>query len=48
MFVILGATGKIGAATIGALRQAGAPVRAAIRDKDKAAQFLNTGCDCVI
>jgi NAD(P)H dehydrogenase (quinone) len=48
MFVILGATGKIGGATIGALRRAGAPVRAVMRDQDKAAPFLKTGCDCAI
>ena len=48
MFVILGATGKIGGATIKALRWAGAPVRAVTRDDSKAAQFATLGCESAV
>lgn len=45
MFVILGATGKIGSATISALRAAGAPVRAVVRDRSKAGSLAALGCE---
>lgn len=45
MFAILGATGKIGGATIRALRGAGAPVRAVARDEPRAAPFGALGCE---
>jgi NAD(P)H dehydrogenase (quinone) len=45
MFVILGATGKVGRATITALRKAGAPVRAVVRDRAKAQPLAELGCE---
>jgi NAD(P)H dehydrogenase (quinone) len=45
MFAILGATGKVGGTTIAALRQAGAPVRAVVRDPSKAAPLVALGCE---
>jgi len=48
MFVIFGATGKIGGATVDALRRAGAPVRAVVRDQEKAARFVAAGCEIAI
>ena len=44
MFVILGATGKIGRATAGALRQRGAEVRAIVRRPDTAGDLAALGC----
>lgn len=48
MFVILGANGKIGRATIEALRQRGAPVRAVIRNPDHAPELEALGCEIAI
>lgn len=48
MYVILGATGKIGRTTIAALRKAGAPVRAVLRDKAQASAFSDIGCEIAI
>lgn len=48
MYVILGATGKIGRTTIAALRKAGAPVRAVLRDKAQAPAFVDIGCEIAI
>ncbi|MDX8515822.1 NAD(P)H-binding protein [Mesorhizobium sp. VK23E] len=48
MFVILGATGKIGRATIGVLRQNGLPVRAIVRDPSKAHELRACGCDIAV
>jgi uncharacterized protein YbjT (DUF2867 family) len=45
MFVILGATGKIGGATISALREAGTPVRAVVRERSKAGPRM-PNCNC--
>lgn len=45
MFVIFGATGKVGKATITRLRAAGSPVRAALRDPAKAAPLAALGCE---
>jgi uncharacterized protein YbjT (DUF2867 family) len=48
MFAILGATGKIGRRTIAALRDRGAPVRAILRDRSKAQEFVDLGCEVAI
>jgi len=48
MFVILGATGKVGGSTIAALRQAGRPVRAVVRDSSKAAHLVALGCEIAV
>ncbi|WSH67687.1 NAD(P)H-binding protein (plasmid) [Rhizobium ruizarguesonis] len=45
MFVIFGATGKVGKATITRLRGEGAPVRAVLRDPAKAAPLAALGCE---
>ncbi len=48
MHVILGATGKIGRTTIAALRKAGAPVRAVLRDPSQAPAFSELDCEIAI
>lgn len=48
MHVILGATGKIGRTTIAALRKAGAPVRAVLRNPSQAPAFSDLGCEIAI
>jgi NAD(P)H dehydrogenase (quinone) len=48
MFAILGANGKAGRATIGALRKRGLPVRAVVRDRAKAQEFEALGCEIAI
>ncbi|WP_250634432.1 NAD(P)H-binding protein [Pinirhizobacter soli] len=48
MFVVVGATGNVGFATSLALRKAGAPVRAVVRDSAKAAPLRELGCDIVL
>ncbi|AVA19905.1 MULTISPECIES: NAD(P)H-binding protein [unclassified Rhizobium] len=48
MFVILGATGKIGRATIAELRRQGAPVRAVVRRQNSADDLSAMGCDVAI
>lgn len=48
MFVVLGATGKIGRATIGALRRHGVPVRAVVRNPSHAEEFRALGCETEI
>jgi NAD(P)H dehydrogenase (quinone) len=45
MFAILGASGKVGWATVSTLRAAGRPVRAILRDPSKAAVFEALGCE---
>ncbi|RWX39325.1 NAD(P)H-binding protein [Rhizobium leguminosarum] len=45
MFVIFGATGKVGKATITRLSAEGAPVRAVLRDPAKAAPLAALGCE---
>jgi len=47
MFAIMGATGKIGRATIRALRGRGAPVRALVRDPATAGELRGQGCEIV-
>ena len=44
MYAILGATGKVGRATIGALRGRGLPVRAVVRDAATAGDLVRAGC----
>ncbi|TSE10295.1 NmrA family transcriptional regulator [Mesorhizobium intechi] len=48
MFVVLGAAGKIGRATIGALRRHRVPVRALVRNPSHAEEFRGLGCDAEI
>ncbi|ENN86730.1 hypothetical protein RHSP_30143 [Rhizobium freirei PRF 81] len=48
MHVILGATGKVGRTTVASLRDAGAPVRAVLRDPAKAQAFSDLGCETAI
>ena len=48
MHAILGATGKVGRTTIAALRKAGVPVRAVLRDGSKAQALLDLGCEIAI
>jgi NAD(P)H dehydrogenase (quinone) len=48
MFAILGATGKLGRATIKTLRQGGHPVRAIVRDPAKGAEFAAAGCEVAV
>jgi len=45
MFAIIGAAGNVGYATSSALRQAGVPVRAILRDAAKAARLREIGCE---
>ncbi|GFP59046.1 NAD(P)H azoreductase [Trichoderma asperellum] len=45
MFAIVGAAGKVGFATSQALREAGKPVRAILRDTSKAAKLREIGCE---
>ncbi len=48
VFVILGASGKVGRSTIAALRREGAPVRAVVRDGSKAAPLAALGCEIAV
>jgi len=48
MHAILGANGKVGRTTIAALRKAGAPVRAVLRDASKAQGLVDLGCEITI
>ncbi|WP_283148473.1 NAD(P)H-binding protein [Silvimonas soli] len=48
MFVILGASGKTGGATAAALRKAGRPVRAVVRDPARAGALQALGCEIAI
>lgn len=48
MFVIFGATGKVGKATITRLSAEGSPVRAVLRDPAKAAPLAALGCEIAI
>jgi NAD(P)H dehydrogenase (quinone) len=47
MYVIFGATGRVGSATVAALRRAGKPVRAVVRDDAKREALERVGCDVV-
>jgi uncharacterized protein YbjT (DUF2867 family) len=48
MLAIVGAAGMVGYATSSALRKAGAPVRAILRDPAKAARLSEIGCEIAI
>lgn len=48
MFAILGATGKIGRATIAALRKRGLPIRAILRDRSRSQEFVDLGCEVAV
>jgi len=48
VFAIVGATGNVGYATSLALRQAGVPVRAILRDAAKAARLREIGCEIAL
>ncbi|AJD44344.1 NAD(P)-binding domain-containing protein (plasmid) [Rhizobium gallicum bv. gallicum R602sp] len=45
MFAIVGAAGNVGYSTSSALRWAGVPVRAILRDRTKAARLSDIGCE---
>ncbi|WP_296224340.1 NAD(P)H-binding protein [Ralstonia sp. UBA689] len=45
MYVIFGASGNVGRATISALRNAGKPVRAVVRDARQGDRFAKQGCE---
>lgn len=45
MFAIVGAAGNVGYSTSSALRRAGVPVRAILRDRTKAARLSDIGCE---
>lgn len=48
MFAIVGAAGKVGYATSSALRKAGMPVRAVLRDAAKGPRLEEIGCEVVL
>jgi NAD(P)H dehydrogenase (quinone) len=48
MFAIVGAAGKVGYSTSSVLRQAGAPVRAILRDETKASRLRAIGCEVAL
>jgi NAD(P)H dehydrogenase (quinone) len=48
MFVILGATGKVGRTTIKQLRSQGAPVRAVVRKSSNANNLSALGCEIAV
>ena len=48
MFAIIGAAGKVGYATALALREAGMPVRAILRDEAKAERLIKIGCEVTV
>lgn len=48
MFAIVGAAGKVGYSTSVALRKAGVPVRAVLRDEAKAGPLSKIGCDIAL
>lgn len=48
MFAIVGAAGKVGYSTSLALRKAGVPVRAVLRDEAKAARLSEIGCEIAL
>jgi NAD(P)H dehydrogenase (quinone) len=47
-FAIVGAAGKVGYATSVALREAGVPVRAILRDASKASRLKEIGCEIAV
>jgi uncharacterized protein YbjT (DUF2867 family) len=48
MFAVTGITGKVGGHVARALLAKGLPVRAVLRDRDKAAAWQGLGCDVAI
>ena len=48
MFVIFGASGNVGSTTVAALRKAGHPVRAVVRNERQAERFATIGCEAVV
>lgn len=48
MYVVLGANGKIGRATVEKLRSQGAPVRAVVRDPASAKDIAASGCEIAV
>jgi NAD(P)H dehydrogenase (quinone) len=48
MYAIVGATGKVGFSTASALREAGFPVRAIVRDAAKSARLIEIGCEIAV
>ena len=48
MFVIFGASGKAGRVTVAALRRAGKPVRAVVRDARQGESFAQAGCEIAL
>lgn len=48
MFAIIGATGNVGYSATAALRKAGWPVRAIVRDEAKATPLKQLGCEVVV
>nr|WP_282960415.1 NAD(P)H-binding protein [Burkholderia dolosa] len=48
VFVIFGASGHVGLSTVTALRDAGRPVRAVLRDARHRERFVELGCDVAI
>lgn len=48
MYVIFGASGKVGSVTAAALRKAGRPVRAVVRDERQAQPLIAMGCEAAI
>ncbi|WP_206957135.1 NmrA family NAD(P)-binding protein [Trinickia acidisoli] len=48
MFVVFGASGKVGGVTAATLRKAGHPVRAVVRDARQAERLAAIGCDIAV
>jgi len=48
MFAIIGASGNVGQSTSSALRQAGVPVRAILRDSAKGTRLSELGCEIAV
>jgi len=48
MYAIIGATGNVGYATASALRQAGLPVKAIVRDAARAVRLQDIGCEIAV
>ena len=48
MFVIFGATGKVGRATARALRERGEPVRVVVRDASRGRELVDWGCELAV
>ena len=48
MFVIFGASGNVGRATVASLLEAGKSVRAVVRDRKQGAGFARLGCDVAV